>query len=236
MHPSALLNAKIFFQTYTTSETSATVVDIGAQNVNGSMKDVAPRSLRYIGVDFINANGVDVVLTDPYSLPFENESVDIVVSSSCLEHSEMFWVLYLEVLRILKPGGLFYINVPTNGDFHRYPVDCWRFYPDSGQALVTWAKRNGYQPLLLESFVDDKYMGIWNDYVAVFLKDEKHLAEHPRRMIEAKNSFTNGMVAGRQEVLRERKHSPDQFNFIDRIKRRYWRSKERAMLNSLKLK
>jgi SAM-dependent methyltransferase len=236
MHPSALLNAKKFFQAYTTPETPATVVDIGAQNVNGSMKDVAPRNLRYVGVDFVKANGVDVVLTDPYQLPFDNESVDIVVSSSCLEHSEMFWVLFLEVLRVLKPGGLFYINVPTNGDYHRYPVDCWRFYPDSGQALVTWAKRNGYQPLLLESFVDDKYMGIWNDYVAIFLKDEKHLAEHPRRMIETKDSFTNGTVAGGKEILRERKRSPDQLNIIDRIKRKYWRSRERAMLNSMKLK
>ena len=30
---------------------------------------------------------------------------------------------------------LFYLNAPSNGEFHRYPVDCWRFYPDAGGAL-----------------------------------------------------------------------------------------------------
>jgi SAM-dependent methyltransferase len=121
-----------------------TIVDIGSQDVNGSLRSVAPPNNKYIGVDFVEAKGVDVVITDPYSLPFEDESVDAVVSSSCFEHSEFFWLLFNEALRILKPTGLLYINVPSNGQFHRYPVDCWRFYPDSGVALQNWGKRSGY--------------------------------------------------------------------------------------------
>ena len=64
----------------------------------------------------------------------------------------MFWVSYLEILRILKPVGLFYLNAPSDGAVHKYPVDCWRFYPDSGQALVTWSKRNGFNNVLLECY------------------------------------------------------------------------------------
>jgi SAM-dependent methyltransferase len=71
-----------------------------------------------------------------YKLPFADGSVDVVLSSSCFEHSEFFWLLFLEILRVLRPEGLFYLNAPSNGPFHRYPVDCWRFYPDSGNALV----------------------------------------------------------------------------------------------------
>ena len=26
----------------------------------------------------------------------------------------------------------------SNGDYHSWPVDCWRFYPDSGIALINW--------------------------------------------------------------------------------------------------
>ena len=59
-------------------------------------------------------------------------------------------------MRVLKPAGLLYINAPSNGDYHRYPVDCWRFFPDSGVALQNWANRNGYECAMLESFNGDK--------------------------------------------------------------------------------
>jgi SAM-dependent methyltransferase len=212
MHPSALNNGKLFFETYASSLQGATVVDIGAQNVNGSLSDVMPPHLRYVGVDFVKAKGVDVVLTDPYKLPFDDASIDIVVTSSCLEHSEMFWVMFLEILRVLRPNGLLYMNVPSNGDFHRYPVDCWRFYPDSGNALVTWARRNGLRPQLLESFVSEQCIDLWNDYVAVFVKDEAFASSYPQRMVSTKTDFTNGMVAGNPDILKPRPETEDQSN------------------------
>lgn len=146
-----------------------TVADIGAQDVNGSLKQLTPGRFLYIGVDFQSSKGVDVVLTDSYNLPFDGGSIDIVVSCSCFEHSEMFWVLYLEILRILKPTGLLYLNAPSDGRVHTYPVNCRSFYPDSGQALFVWAKRNGFDPLMLESFTQVR--GDWQDYVAVFLRN-----------------------------------------------------------------
>jgi SAM-dependent methyltransferase len=230
MHPSALTNGKLFFDTYASGLQGATVVDIGAQNVNGSLRDVMPAHLRYIGVDFVKANGVDVVLDDPYKLPFDDASIDIVVTSSCLEHSEMFWVTFLEILRVLRPQGLLYMNVPSNGDFHRYPVDCWRFYPDSGNALVTWARRNGLQPRLLESFVSEQEVEVWNDYVAVFVKDEQHAAAYPARMIERKRDYTNGMVAGSSELLQPRPETEDQTNVLYRFLLRRRRRQHQAQM------
>lgn len=217
MHPSALNNGKLFFDTYTSALKDATVIDIGAQNVNGSLRDVMPSHLRYVGVDFVKAEGVDVVLDDPYKLPFEDESVDVIVTNSCLEHSEMFWLTFLEFLRVLRPSGLLYMNVPSNGDFHRYPVDCWRFYPDSGSALVTWARRNGLRPQLLESFVSDQYFDRWNDYVAVFIKDENLASSYPKRMIDIKSDYTNGMVAGDSAIRNSRISSEDQSNWFYRF-------------------
>ncbi len=207
MHPTAMKHADLFFRTYLADASAATVVDIGAQDVNGSLKQVCPPGCKYIGVDFIAGRNVDVVLDDPYSLPFDDQSVDVVVSSSCLEHSEMFWLLFLEMLRILKPHGLLYLNAPSNGSFHRYPVDCWRFYPDSASALVTWAKRSGYDPLLLESFTGRKgdtgrrYVDDWNDFVAVFLKDAVALPTAARRILDAYEDFDNGYVHGNEGLL-----------------------------------
>ena len=195
MHPTAMLNGKSFFDSYGkyfTSNENVLVVEIGSQDVNGSLKEVCPSHFKYIGVDFIAAKNVDVVLTDPYSLPFGNDSVDIVVTSSCLEHSEMFWLVYTEVLRILKPHGIFYINVPSRGDYHRYPVDCWRFYPDSGIALVNWGRRNGFHPSLLESYTQTD--GGWGDFVAVFIKEASLIDRYPDRILNNKHDYINGRL------------------------------------------
>ena len=205
MHPTAMSNAKAFFSTYKDSiekiNHAANVVEIGSQDVNGSLRQICPIQFHYTGVDFVEGKGVDVILEDPYSLPFESESIDIIISSSCFEHSEMFWVLFLEILRVLKPGGLFYLNVPSNGEFHRWPVDCWRFYPDSGNALVTWAKRNKIPAVLLESYTSTQIGDQWNDFVGIFLKDEKYQHLFPKRITDSKTDFYNGLQHGSNEFL-----------------------------------
>lgn len=199
MHPSALQNCKEFLDCYApyvaAPDTHTNVIEIGSQDVNGSLRSVCPDNVSYTGVDFVAGRGVDVVLQDPYVLPFEDASADIVLASSVFEHSEMFWLLFLEVMRILKPAGLFYLNAPSNGDFHRWPVDCWRFYPDSGNALVTWAKRNGMKPLLLESYTSLQHNDQWNDFVAVFLKDDQFAQRFPKRVLHDKRDFYNGIVS-----------------------------------------
>lgn len=205
MHPSAMTNCQQFFDCYGPAIKQQTpiprVIEIGSQNVNGSIRQCCPTAWEYIGVDFVAGNGVDQVLEDPYTLPFETSSVDVLLSSSCFEHSEMFWLLFLEMMRVLKPTGLFYLNVPANGPFHRYPVDCWRFYPDSGRALVTWAKRNGMNPELLESYTSAQSGSEWNDFVAVFLRDAASISKYPRRIIQTKTDYTNGLAAGHQGVF-----------------------------------
>ena len=196
MHPSARYYAKLFFDTYVTPSAETRLLEVGSQNVNGSLREVAPEEIEYVGVDMEQGDGVDILLTDPYALPFPNESFDVVVSSSCFEHDEFFWVSFMEALRVLKPHGVMYLNVPSNGLFHRYPVDCWRFYPDSGRALVNWARRCGLRATLLKSFVgvqQEGREGTWNDFVAVVLKDEFEAARYPRRILEHLRDFDNGV-------------------------------------------
>lgn len=209
MHPSAHRHASLFFQTYLPLGQGLTVLDIGAQDVNGSLRPLAPAGCSYIGIDFQAGPGVDLVLQDPYRLPLPNASADAVVSSSCFEHIEMFWLMFNEVLRVLQPGGLFYLNAPSNGDYHRYPVDCWRFYPDAGEALVRWGVRSGYQPALLESFTGYQERDVWNDFVAVFVKSADHVARHPHRMLDRLERFMNGRRHGDDRILNPQDSSED---------------------------
>ena len=191
-----MANGKSFFDTYAkhlAKNKSTKIVEVGSQDVNGSLRSVAPSELEYVGVDFQKARGVDIVLDDPYSLPFATDSIDVVVSSSCFEHSEMFWLLFLEIMRVLKPTGIFYLNAPSTGAVHRYPVDCWRFYPDSGKALISWCKRNGIPAKMLESYTQQG--GYWQDFVGVFIKDERHAAQFPDRILDTKTDHTNHVKA-----------------------------------------
>lgn len=210
MHHSAMEYGRIFFSTYLNSAVGAKIVDIGAQDVNGSLRSVAPSGNDYIGVDFVEGKGVDVIITDPYNLPFEDNSVDAVVCSSCFEHSEFFWLLFNDIIRILKPGGLFYLNVPSNGNFHRYPVDCWRFYPDSGVALQNWARRSGFDVVLVESFVGKQNKAIWNDYISVFLKDSSKLDSYKNRMLSANHQYYNGISANIDGISQYKIKTEDQ--------------------------
>lgn len=204
MHPTAVKNVKDFFRVYSQNFAACNdtkIIEIGSRDVNGSFRELCPSKFKYIGVDFCAGKNVDIILKDSYHLPFKNESIDIIISSSCLEHSEMFWITFLEALRILKPNGLFYINAPSRGSYHRYPIDCWRFYPDSGLALITWGKRNGFNAELLESYTQPN--GGWGDFVAIFLKDAKFLPQFNERIIHSKTDFINGRISNRKnEILK----------------------------------
>lgn len=214
MHPTALKNCQEFKVAYhdTLIEINPDykIVEIGSQDVNGSLRGIFPPGLEYIGVDFVPGNGVDVILGDPYKLPFDDNSVDVVLCSSCFEHSEMFWLLHLEIIRILKPHGLFYLNVPSNGDVHKWPVDCWRFYPDSAKALVTWANYNNYNIELLESYTSAQNKGIWNDFVAVYCKDANQSCRYLSRILDNKQDYWNGVTNLRSDISKPTTMSEDQ--------------------------
>ena len=172
MHASALDYGKRFFDIYTEARFQR-VLDVGSMDVNGSLRSVCPGHLAYTGIDLSPGNGVDVVLSDPYAYPFPDGHFDMIVSTSCFEHDALFWITFLECARVLAPSGVLYINAPSNGVYHGYPFDHWRFFPDAGLALQTWAKRSGIEIDLVESFTGERRPGeFWNDFVMVFRKPD----------------------------------------------------------------
>ena len=177
MHDSALKHVRNFF--YLCVKPGSTIVELGAQSVEGqalrcgSTRQVAPAGCEYIGLDSCAGLGVDVVMEDPYVIPLESNYADAAVCTSTFEHVPLFWLLFLEMCRVVKPGGHVYVCAPSNGRVHRYPVDCWRFYPDAGDALTDWAKRNGHDLALIQSFIGQPDAGPskWEDFVAVWRKN-----------------------------------------------------------------
>ena len=186
MHKSAKKIGYLFIDKFVNTHTDLTIIDIGSSDVNGSLKKYIDKSNKYIGIDLEKNKNVDIVLNDPYKLPFDDNSVDVVLSTSVFEHCEFFWVLFLEIMRVLKPNGIFYINAPSHGEYHTYPIDAWRFYPDAGLSLQNWAIKNKFDCSLIESFVLKNEIEGWNDFVAIFIKDKKYIDKSKYKPIDIK--------------------------------------------------
>ena len=156
MHDSAIESVKQFKKTYLKKNEKIKILEIGSLSVNSNIRKIF-EEFDYTGVDIVKGDNVDIVIQDPYKFPFENNKFDLVISISTFEHTEFFWLSYLEILRILKPDGLFFLNAPSNSKYHRHDSDNWRFYPDSSISLEKWGKRNNYNPKVLEHYTNIEF-------------------------------------------------------------------------------
>ncbi|BDV37026.1 methyltransferase domain-containing protein [Methylocystis bryophila] len=168
MHDTAYEIGRHFFEIY--GAAGQIIIELGSYNVNGSLRDFCPAGATYLGLDVELGPGVDIRVEPGRDLPLRDDFADIVVSTSAFEHDPAFWDTFLQFARVLKPGGVLYLNAPSNGMFHRYPIDCWRFYPDCGKGFVALAQKRGYPLTLVESFIAERRGEHWNDFVAVFKK------------------------------------------------------------------
>ena len=140
------------------------VLDVGSADVNGSYRPLFVRpGWVYQGLDMAPGPNVDIVVDHPYRWRLAPGSCDLVVSGQALEHMPFFWLSWRSMVRLVRPGGLLFLIVPSKGPEHRYPVDCWRFYPDAMQAL---AEHGGLE--LLEATT--RWESPWGDTVGVFRK------------------------------------------------------------------
>lgn len=169
MHDTAFQIGSLAMNIYADLRTDS-ILEVGSLAVNGSLRDNALPTTRYVGLDIAEGEGVDIVVEPNKPFPVESDSFDLVIASSVFEHDPFFWVTFLEMCRATKDGGYIYVNAPSNGAVHRYPQDNWRFYPDSGRALAKWAVSQGMAVTLIESFIARRDKDTWNDFVAVFRK------------------------------------------------------------------
>ena len=144
MHESSYLKMEEFRQRYMDRRETEDlhIYDLGSQDVNGSYRPLfSEQSWHYVGLDMAAGKNVDVVLQTPYAWKeIASQSADVVVSGQAFEHIQYFWITMLEVARVLKPGGICCILAPSSGPEHRYPLDCWRFYPDGMTSLAHFAQ------------------------------------------------------------------------------------------------
>lgn len=105
----------------------ATVLDLGAKRAKGCYAfGRPPADITVVSLDIESNAGVDV-MADAHRLPFSADTIDAVFCVSTLEHVHRPPEVIKEICRVLKPGGIVYVNAPFVFPFHADPDDFHRF-------------------------------------------------------------------------------------------------------------
>ncbi len=80
---------------------------------------------RVVNIDIFDSGTTDVI-GSAMALPFPDDCADLVIMQGVLEHVEDATSTLAESIRVLKPGGLFYTEMPFLQPYHESPIDLRR--------------------------------------------------------------------------------------------------------------
>lgn len=89
------------------------VLEVGSWDANGSVRPLF-ENCDYTGVDIAAGPGVDIVCPGQ-TLNHPAASYDVVISCECFEHNPCWHETLLNMVRMLKPGGLCIVSCASMG-------------------------------------------------------------------------------------------------------------------------
>lgn len=199
------------------------VLDVGSQMIDGQQRLGSYKSIfsehseiEYTGCDMVDGLNVDIVLKSPYNWSnIPANPFDFVISGQMLEHVEFPWLTFIEINRVLKPGGMCCIIAPSAGHMHNFPLDCYRYYPDGISALASYANLE-----VVDAFAQwehDKYPHLnetWKDCVLIARKRPNTVRNVVKSFIKrrcihliSRACLTKTEYRSRNPVLDPRKYS-----------------------------
>ena len=89
------------------------VLDIGSLDINGSNRELFSNS-EYLGIDVGEGKNVDLVCIG-HELKSPDNFYDVIISTEAFEHDMHYEKTILNVMRMLKPGGLFLFTCASIG-------------------------------------------------------------------------------------------------------------------------
>ena len=93
--------------------TGQRVLEVGSLDINGAARSFFD-DCEYVGLDVGEGPGVDVpVRGEDYGAP--DASFDVVISCECMEHNPEWLATTRNMLRMLRPGGLFLLTCAGPG-------------------------------------------------------------------------------------------------------------------------
>ena len=145
------------------------ILEIGSREVTGESQARNKFSqAEYVGFDYYPGKNVDIV-GDAHKLSsyFDaEEQFDIVYSSACFEHFAMPWVVATEIAKLLKVGGVVFIETHFSFSSHERP---WHFFQFSDMALKTlFPKALGFE--CIEAGMSNPIVGRFSSFADKYLR------------------------------------------------------------------
>ena len=138
-----------FYNEYLKQYTGGKLLDLGCGKVPlyGAYREFITESTCVDWQDSIHGSEFIDVWTDlNQPLPFPDHEFNTIILSDVLEHICQPDLLWSEMARILKPGGILFLNVPFFYHLHEQPNDYFRF---TRFALEKFARTNGFEVVVL---------------------------------------------------------------------------------------
>lgn len=136
---------------YATS--GARLLELGSLNVNGTARSHI-EAREWVGIDIVAGGGVDIVCPAKETT-FAEESFDIILCTSMLEHDPDWRESLTHNLPWLAPGGLLFLSWGAEGNT-RHDPEPWAMVPVA--EVRDWASKHGL--VTIETCWErDRYVG-----------------------------------------------------------------------------
>jgi dolichol-phosphate mannosyltransferase len=111
-------------------------VGCGSSMIIQSLTHAIALDYNFAKTRYLHRLKIPAVRASAFALPFKDESFDCVVSSQVIEHIPREQVLFDEMWRVLRPGGMLIIGTPD------YATWQWRTIEPLYGMLMPWAYRD----------------------------------------------------------------------------------------------
>lgn len=132
---------------------------------------IMPHDGTHVMSDVQEGRDVDVV-ADAHDLePFSDEEFDALIAVSVWEHLRKPWIAADSAARILKPGGIIYIQTHFSFPVHGYPSDYGRWTDEGLKALFdkpTWIDQSAELSYPC-TITPPEEITVWNDQAPAYL-------------------------------------------------------------------
>ena len=147
------------------------ILELGSREVTGTSSARKGFSkAKYVGFDYYPGDNVDIV-GDAHKLSSyfqDEEKFDIVYSSACFEHFAMPWVVAVEISKVLKVGGIVFVETHFSFSSHERP---WHFFQFSDMALrVLFSESLGFE--CVEAGMSNPIVGRFSSLADAYLKNK----------------------------------------------------------------